>query len=77
MTADTCCRRRTPIVLLPFVVLWRLVTLVANLMGIILTLILGVLFMMIGLAFIGTFFGAIIGIPLFILGFFLLLRGLY
>ena len=61
----------------PVRILWRLVTCIANLTGIILALILGMLFMVIGLALTASFIGAILGIPLFILGFLLLLRGLY
>ena len=70
-------RRRTPLLFWPIILLWRLVTCIANLTGILLAILLGVIFMIIGLAFCATFVGAIIGIPLFILGFLLLLRGLY
>ena len=70
-------RRRIPLLLWPVVLLWRLVTFIANLTGILMAIVLGLLLMMVGLFLIYTFIGAIIGIPLFILGFFLLLRGLY
>jgi len=70
-------RRRIPLLLWPLVLAWRLVTLVANLTGILLALGLGLLLMMVGLACCATFVGAIVGIPLFILGFLLLLRALY
>ncbi|NUN70578.1 MAG: hypothetical protein HUU02_12810, partial [Bacteroidetes bacterium] len=47
-------RRRTPLLLLPLVGLWRLVTGVAKLTGIVLALILGVLFMLVGAALTAT-----------------------
>ncbi len=61
----------------PFKLLWRLVTWFEKLIGIALCLILGLAFMAVGLFLIFTFIGAIIGIPLFILGFLLLIRGLF
>ncbi len=70
-------RRHRPLLLWPVVLMWRLVTLFANLTGILLALVLGLVFMMIGLAFCSTIVGAIVGIPLFLFGFLLLLRGLY
>lgn len=71
------CKRRTPLLVLPIVWLWRFVTFLVNLIGILLALILGLFFMVIGLALISTVMGAIFGIPLFILGFMLLLRAFY
>ena len=70
-------RRSTPILLLPIVLMWRLVTLVANITGILAAILGGLLLMMLGMFFTSTFFGAIIGIPIFILGLLLLIRGLY
>ena len=71
------CKRRIPVLLLPIVWLWRFVTFLVNLTGILLALALGVIFMMLGVFFTSTFFGAIFGIPLFALGFLLVLRALY
>ena len=73
----THARRRTPILLWPIVLMWKLVTLLANMTGIIVALVLGLVLMMIGLFFCSTIVGAVIGIPVFILGFLLLIRGLY
>jgi hypothetical protein len=70
-------QQRKPLLLLPIVWSWRLVTFVASMTGIVLALILGLLFMMVGLAFASTFIGAFVGIPIFILGFLLLIRALY
>jgi hypothetical protein len=65
------------LLLWPIILLWKLVSFVVTLTGILLGLGLGVLFMILGLALTATFVGAIVGIPLFILGFMLLLRALY
>ena len=77
MTHELAPRRRTPIVFFPIVWLWRFVTFLANLTGILLGLALGLGLMVIGLALTWTVIGAVLGIPLFILGFMLLLRALY
>lgn len=70
-------KRRTPLLLWPVVLCWRFVTMVANLTGILLAILLGIVFMMIGWVLISTVIGAFIGIPLFIFGLLLLIRGLY
>jgi hypothetical protein len=70
-------KRRIPILLWPLVLLWKFVTLVANLTGIVMALVLGAVFMIIGWVLIGTIIGAVIGIPLFIIGLLLFIRGLY
>ena len=61
----------------PVVLLWRFVTFVANLTGILLALGLGIGLMMLGVLFTSTFFGAVLGIPLFVVGFLLVVRALY
>ena len=70
-------RRRTPLVLLPLVLLWRLVTGIAKLTGILVALVLGVALMVLGAVLTATVVGAVIGVPLFAVGFLLFLRGLY
>jgi hypothetical protein len=76
MTA-TASQRRTPLILWPLVLLWRLVTLIANATGIILALVIGAVLMIVGWILIGTIIGALIGIPLFIIGLLLFIRGLW
>lgn len=76
MTATTS-HRRTPLILWPLVLLWRLVTLIANATGIILALVIGAVLMIVGWILIGTIIGALIGIPLFIIGLLLFIRGLW
>lgn len=70
-------QRRTPIILWPLILLWRLVTFIANATGILLALVIGVVLMIVGWVLIGTIIGAIIGIPLFIIGLLLFIRGLW
>ncbi len=74
---STPVKKRTPLLLWPVVLCWRFVTMVANLTGILLAILLGIVFMMIGWFLISTVIGAFIGIPLFIFGLLLLIRGLY
>jgi len=50
---------------------------IANLTGILLAILLGIVFMIVGWFLISTIIGAFIGIPLFIFGLLLLIRGLY
>lgn len=75
--AATTTQRRTPLILWPFVLLWRLVTFVANATGIILTLVIGAVLMFVGWFLIGTIIGALVGVPLFIIGLLLFIRGLW
>lgn len=75
--AATTTQRRTPLILWPFVLLWRLVTFVANATGIILALVIGAVLMFVGWFLIGTIIGALVGVPLFIIGLLLFIRGLW
>lgn len=70
-------RRRIPILLWPLVLLWKFVTLIANLTGIVMALVLGAVFMIVGWVLMTTVIGAVIGIPLFLIGLLLFIRGLY
>lgn len=70
-------KRRTPLLLWPVVLCWRFVTMIANLTGILLAILIGLVLMIVGWFLISTIFGAFIGIPLFIFGLLLLIRGLY
>ncbi len=70
-------RRRIPWWSWPIVLLWRLVTALVKLTGILLALLIGLVCMMVGVALCMTFFGAVFGIPIFIVGLFFTLRALY
>ncbi len=70
-------RRRAPILLWPFVLIWKIVTFVVNLIGIALGLGIGFVLLVLGVFLTSTVIGAIVGIPLCILGLMLMVRALY
>lgn len=70
-------KQRTPWFLWPFVALWKLLAGIIGLTGRLVAAILGLVLMMVGLIATLTVVGAIIGIPLIIFGFLLILRGLF
>jgi hypothetical protein len=65
------------ILLLPFRAIWRLVTSVFELTGRLIAIILGIVLILVGVLVSLTIIGAIIGIPLAIFGFLLMIRGLF
>lgn len=65
------------VIVWPFLLLWRLVTFVEKAVGIALCLVLGLALMGLGMLLNMTFFGAMLGVPLFILGLLLVIRGLF
>lgn len=70
-------RRRTPILLWPFVALWRLLAFILEVTGRIVGIVLGVALLIAGVVVSLTVIGAIVGVPLAILGLLLILRGLF
>lgn len=70
-------RRRTPLLLLPFAWLWRLLGFIIALSGRILCALLGLALMIAGVALTISVVGVPIGVPLSILGFLLLIRALF
>lgn len=70
-------RERTPILLLPFVLLWRLLGFVINVTSRIVCALLGLAIMIGGVALTMSIIGAPAGVPLSILGFLLLVRALF
>ncbi|MBI5879044.1 MAG: hypothetical protein HZB53_15460 [Chloroflexi bacterium] len=70
-------RSHVPWLLWPFRAVWQLVTFVLGLTGRLIAVVLGIVFMIVGVLLTVTVIGAIIGIPLLIFGFFLMLRGLF
>lgn len=66
-----------PLLFAPFVWLWQLVTFVLGLTGRLLAVILGLALLIVGLLFTLTIIGAIVGIPILIVGFALIVRGLF
>jgi hypothetical protein len=65
------------VIFFPVKVLWALVTWIVNLTGLLLGLILGLALMAVGFLLTSFVVTAFLGVPLFILGFFITLRALY
>ncbi len=65
------------IVVLPFRALWRLVTLIFELTGRVLAMIIGLVLMILGGLISATVVGALIGIPMAVFGLLLVARGLF
>lgn len=70
-------QRHIPWLLWPFAAIWRLVAGVISLTGRLLALVLGVVFMIVGAILTLTIVGAILGVPLLIFGFLLIIRGFF
>ena len=68
---------RVPILLWPFYAIWRLLTLVVELIGRLLCGILGIGLMIAGVTITLSIIGAPVGIPLASIGFLLLVRALF
>ena len=70
-------RRNAPWFLWPFAVLWDLLAFVLRLTGRLIGIVLGLVLLGLGIALSLTVVGAPIGVPLAVLGFLLLLRGIF
>ena len=70
-------KRRTPWLLWPFVALWNLIATIVSLTGRVLAITLGLVLMLVGVVISITIVGAVIGIPLFVFGGLLVVRGLW
>ncbi len=68
---------KTPWLLWPFVALWRLVTWILAMTGRLVAILLGIVFMVVGVIATLTVIGAIIGVPMFLFGVLLIFRGLF
>ncbi|MCA1552807.1 MAG: TMEM43 family protein [Chloroflexi bacterium] len=62
---------------LPFVAVWHLVTWTMRLVGRLLAIVFGVLLMVVGVLASLTVVGAIVGLPLIVVGFIVTLRGIF
>jgi hypothetical protein len=69
--------RTVPWYLWPFAFVWGLVTWILRLTGRLLAVILGSVFMVVGVLISLTVIGAILGVPLALIGFLLVLRGIF
>lgn len=70
-------QKKTPWFLWPFVALWRLVTWILEMTGRFVAILLGIVFMVVGVIVTLTVIGAIVGVPMFLFGVLLVLRGLF
>jgi hypothetical protein len=68
---------KTPLLLAPLAWLWNLVSFILGMTGRLLAVVLGFVFLVLGILATLTVVGAIIGIPLVIVGFALVVRGLF
>ena len=69
--------KRTPWYLWPFVALWKLVVGIVALTGRLVAVILGLVFLIVGVVLSLTVIGAIVGVPFIVFGFMLIIRGLF
>jgi len=69
--------KKTPWVLWPFVAIWRFLTFILEITGRLVAIILGCVFMIVGVIVSLTVIGAIVGVPIAIFGFLLVMRGLF
>ncbi len=69
--------KKTPWLLWPFVAIWNLVAWILKLTGRLVAAILGLVFMIVGAIVTVTVIGAVIGIPMIIFGFLLMLRSIF
>ena len=76
MSHHTQTRHQTHWLLWPFVALWRLVAGLITITGRFVAILLGVMFMIVGVVLSLTIVGAILGIPLGLFGLLLVIRGL-
>lgn len=70
-------KKKTHWLLWPFVALWKLLAGIVNLTGRLLAVVIGLVLMIAGLIVTLTVVGAIVGIPLMLVGFMLAVRGIF
>ncbi len=70
-------KSQVPILLWPFWALWRLVTLILELTGRLLAVVIGLVLVILGALISLTIVGALVGVPVALLGILLTLRGLF
>jgi hypothetical protein len=67
----------TPWFLWPFVAIWRLLAMIVEMTGRFVAMVLGIVFILVGVLVSLTVVGAIVGLPLALIGLLLFLRGLF
>jgi hypothetical protein len=69
--------KKSPWLLRPFIWIWNLIAFIVTLTGRLVAVILGLVFLLVGVLLTITVIGAIVGIPLIIFGVLLVVRGLW
>ncbi len=75
--SHTYTHNHTPWIFWPFVALWRLVAGIIELTGRLIAVIVGLVLLLLGVLLSITIIGAIIGVPLALFGFMLMVRGFF
>ena len=75
MTTQT--KKHVPWYLWPFVALWKLLAVIVEMTGRFVAMVLGIVLIIVGVIVSLTIIGAIVGVPLAIVGLLLLLRGIF
>ncbi|HAV75734.1 MAG TPA: hypothetical protein DCX53_00105 [Anaerolineae bacterium] len=70
-------KRHIPWYLWPFAAVWKLLAVIVEMTGRLLAMMIGILLMLIGFIVSLTVVGAIVGVPLGIIGFLLFLKGIF
>jgi len=73
----THAKSRIPWFLWPFVAIWKLIAGIVEFTGRFVAMVLGIVFMIVGTIISLTIVGAIVGIPLAIIGLLMFLRGIF
>ncbi len=69
--------KHIPLLLWPFYAIWRLLTGILGLTGRLVAIVLGLVLLIVGIVLSLTVVGALIGIPVALFGFMLIVRGLF
>jgi hypothetical protein len=69
--------RHIPWYLWPFAAIWKLLAVIVEMTGRFVAMVLGIVLMLVGALISLTIIGAIVGIPLAVIGLLLLLRGIF
>jgi hypothetical protein len=75
MTAET--KKHIPWYLWPFAAIWKLLAVIVELTGRFVAMVLGIVLILVGVIVSLTIVGAIVGVPLAIVGLLLLFRGMF
>ena len=70
-------KHHLPSYLWPFVAVWKLLAVIVEMTGRFVAMVLGIVLIMVGVIVSLTIIGAIVGIPLAVVGLLLLLRGIF